>query len=317
MKYVVQTSVLSKRWIDVWTAISTLEFNSYEFFGPVENGDSEIQIGSFANFINEVLILRGDSPIHKFHLDWHESRKASPHTIPISEHMNTWIIAAVRRGLQDLLIHIHSSASSSITTLRIPHCLLNSQSLTKLVLRLPLDYTEISLPNSMSLPRLKFLSLTRFYVEEVTLLNALISSCPVLESLILANIYVGIGGQVNLNIESRDLKHFYLHNKGHGIHHPHYSMTKVIKLSTPNLTSLVCHDNMIQEYFLENLPSLVTAKIKMTKENDRDLDYAHELKYLEHSEEEKEELYPKRMMKMLRTLHNVEKLTLSASFVFQ
>ncbi|XP_026460147.1 F-box/LRR-repeat protein At3g58930-like isoform X2 [Papaver somniferum] len=312
MKYVVQTSVLSKRWIDVWTTMSTLNFNSYQFLTR-ENGVSEIQIGSFANFINEIFILRGDSSINKFHVDWNEeTHKPRTHTIPISNHMNTWIIAAVRHAVQDLSVQIRSRASM---ILRLPHCLLNSQSLTKLVLKHQPNYTKISLPNSMSLPRLKLLSLSMFYVEEVKLLNELISSCPVLESLILANISVGMGDDVNLNIESRDLKHFYLHSKGRGINHPRHTMAKVIKLSTPNLTSLICHDYMIQEYFLENLSSLVTAKIKMTKENDRDLSYGDELSYLERSEEEKEDLYPKRMMKMLRALHNMEKLTLSASFV--
>ncbi|KAI3946656.1 hypothetical protein MKW92_040678, partial [Papaver armeniacum] len=118
-------------------------------------------------------------------------------------------------------------------------------------------------------------------------------------------------------IESSGLKHLEICNDG-SLAQPHYNMakTKIIKLVTPNLTSFICKDYMLQEYYIQNLSSLVTADIKLREEvEDRDVAWGEDETHLQLSAEVIEELFPKRIMKFLRALHNVRELTLSSCFL--
>ncbi|KAI3871909.1 hypothetical protein MKW92_012723, partial [Papaver armeniacum] len=80
------------------------------------------------------------------------------------------------------------------------------------------------------------------------------------------------------------------------------SVPKIINLCTPSLSSFICEDYMIREYCLENLSSLVTAIIKMTKG-------------VGAANIGKEELFPKRMLVFLMAFQNVKELTLSLDFL--
>ncbi|KAI3946658.1 hypothetical protein MKW92_040680, partial [Papaver armeniacum] len=108
--------------------------------------------------------------------------------------------------------------------------------------------------------------------------------------------------------------HLEICNDGY-LFQPHYNMAKIIKLVTPNLTSFVCKDYMLQEYYIQNLSSLGTADIKLREVEDRDVVWGEEATHLELSAEVIEELFPKRIMKILRALHNVRELTLSSCFL--
>ncbi|MCL7050008.1 hypothetical protein MKW94_007521, partial [Papaver nudicaule] len=122
----------------------------------------------------------------------------------------------------------------------------------------------------MDLPKLKFISLGSFFVEDGDSINRLISSCPILESLILRDIWIENGYDVNVKIESHGLKHLEINSNIEILVWSHYNMAKIIKLSTPNLTSFICKDYMLQEYCLENVSSLITADIDIVKEYKHD-----------------------------------------------
>ncbi|KAI3871470.1 hypothetical protein MKX03_005178, partial [Papaver bracteatum] len=85
-------------------------------------------------------------------------------------------------------------------------------------------------------------------------------------------------------------------------------MAKIIRLFTPKLISFICSAYMVQEFCLGNLSSLVTATIHLTREGSslEGADY-------ERSMEEKNKVYPKRMMEFLRGFHNVNELTVSTT----
>ncbi|KAI3942846.1 hypothetical protein MKW92_011475, partial [Papaver armeniacum] len=117
-----------------------------------------------------------------------------------------------------------------------------------------------------------------------------------------------------VNIESNELKHLEIINNIDKLVCYHYNMAKIIKLSTPNLTSFICEDYMIQEYFLENVSSLITADIKILREGEYSAFRYYDLKI---SEAEKDLLYPKRMMEFIGAFQNITELAISSPGFFQ
>ncbi|KAI3884603.1 hypothetical protein MKW92_006057, partial [Papaver armeniacum] len=228
----------------------------------------------------------------------------------INEHLNAWILVALKFNVQDLSIHIEGDEIDNgryDLKIGLPHSLFNSQSLSKLVLEMTRNYeSQVFLPESMDLPRLEFMLLSSFFVENGGSINKLISRCPILESLILRDIWIEDGYDMIVNIESHKLKHFEIINNIDMLVWSHYNMAKIIKLFTPNLESFICKDYMLQEYCLENVSSLVTADIEIFKEGTYD---SFENSELELSDEEKEILYPKRMMEFIKAFRNVKQMT--------
>ncbi|XP_026451232.1 F-box/LRR-repeat protein At4g14103-like [Papaver somniferum] len=274
MKYVVQTSLLSRGWKYTWTSVSTLDFDTREFMSSETK-----QVFPFVRFLNMVLMYRGLSNLEEFRLYWDNKSNE------IATYLNHWIIGALIRKVQRLVIEIEYNEN---LTFRLPRLLFNSSSLVKLILDIS---GRVVLPDSMGLPQLKHLTLCNFIIDDVKLVNKLLSSCPVLRSLLLRDIEANTADGVWV-IEFSELKHLEINNYGTA-----RNIAKVIKLSTPRLKSFTCSDYTTQEYSLGNLSSLVTASVDMKT-----------------IEDDEEELYPERMMGFLVALHNVEKLTLLSDF---
>ncbi|RZC57401.1 hypothetical protein C5167_004708 [Papaver somniferum] len=277
MKYVVQTSILSRKWRYTWTTVSTLVFESDAF-----NDSGEKKVQSFMRFVTSILMLN-ISDIDKFDLyySWDSDK--------IAKHLNTWILAVVKRKVQELNIQIEYSIA---WTMRLPHCLVTSESLTRLLLDFP---GSLVLPDSMNLPRLKSLYLGALEIDDIKCVNKLLSSCPVLESLVIKEFCVRAGHELRVNIcKLKDLDICPCHCGE--------SALRIIKLCTPNLTSFTCEDYMINEYCLENLSSLATANVQMTKGvGDTNIG--------------KEDLFLKRILVFLMAFQNVNELTLSSDFL--
>ncbi|KAI3945293.1 hypothetical protein MKX01_035054, partial [Papaver californicum] len=218
----------------------------------------------------------------------------------IENHLNTWILAALSRNVQ--VLHIEILCNHRLT-FKLPHQLFISQSLIDLTL----DFDEgmlaldIFLPSSICLPRLKHLALYSFTGSEGTMwVNKLLSSCPVLSTLIIRDMWVR-DDDMGVIIDCPELKHLEIINTDTSVSF----MAMIIKLSTPSLTSFICEGYMLQEYFVENLSSLVTACIHMMEEGEFDNDYEYE------------QYYPERMKAFLIGLHNVKELTLSPADFLQ
>ncbi|XP_026451695.1 F-box protein At4g09920-like [Papaver somniferum] len=281
MKYVVRTSLLSSGWKDTWTSVSTLYFCTSEFMSSETK-----EVLPFVRFLDRVLMYKGLSSIEEFHLYWDNKSNE------IAKNLDTWIIVALKHSVQRLTIEIEYNEN---LTFRPPHRLFKFSSLTSLVL--DFNGSQVVLPDSMCLPRVEYLDLCNIRIDDVKILNKLLSSCPVLEDLILRDIVARNTDGVSV-IESSHLQYLEIVT---------CNMAKIFKLSTPSLESFICTDYMIQEYSLGNLPSLVTVSINMV------------IKKIEAEEEGdaiEEKLYPEHMMKYLTAVNNVEKLTL-LSDVFQ
>ncbi|OVA14423.1 F-box domain [Macleaya cordata] len=257
MKWVVTTSILSRRWRYVWTSLPTLNFASNLFKCP-----NTKRIKGFIDF-------------------------------------KDYSFSATALMYKDLCVDIMGDLIVSF-----PQCLFTCKSLTKLELLMGAKETsKLILPNSMGLPRLKSLKLGSLYINDEKLANMLISSCPVLESLIIEDSYM------NLNISSLKFKHFELDNTFYC-----FPLAMIVKLYAPNLTSYTCKDYMSHDYSLENLSSLVTADIhmKVKAEDEGKEDVPERYSELPAS---RKIFYAKRMMKLLRGLHNVKDRTLSLGFL--
>ncbi|KAI3849674.1 hypothetical protein MKW98_026588 [Papaver atlanticum] len=292
MRYAVQTCVFSKRWRYIWTSLPTLNFGVEEEY-------------SVADFVDKVLRFRDDSCcIRSFRLDTHDE-------VIDSTRICSWIAVAGKHNVEELDISCLSNGDFVI-----PPCLCTCKSLTKLDLHVydSEDYrSKIILPTSVSLPGLKSMSLNleNLLFDDEYSTNKFFSSCPALESLDLGNCEFS---DMSLNISSLKLEHFSIENPGLAYDNPKTSWlsdtpTLTLTLYAPNLTTFTCTVCKLRDYSLENLSSLVSACIYLEVETD-DKEPGYEIELLE----EKKELYALRMMKLVRTLHNVKVLTLSEYF---
>ncbi|KAI3935643.1 hypothetical protein MKW98_022651 [Papaver atlanticum] len=191
--------------------------------------------------------------------------------------------------------------------IKLPDCLFTScKSLTKFKFRGGgRDMTDFALPNiPIYFPRLKYLELTGVsLLGDENLTSKLFSSCPVLESLLLTEC------SVKFHFSSLILKHFKLDNYDTYDSTDEYAIT--VKLSAPNLTSLICKDYMSRDYSLENLSSLVTADIGMRVKDKENFAPERPKIYSELATDVRE-MYGARMIKFIRAVRNVTDLKLSS-----
>ncbi|KAI3838762.1 hypothetical protein MKX03_004708 [Papaver bracteatum] len=237
-----------------------------------------------------------------FYLDTHDE-------VIDSTRISSWIAVAGKHNVEELNISCLSNGDFVI-----PPCLCTCESLTKLDLFVydREDYrSKIILPTTVSLPRLKSMSLNleNLLFDDEYSTNKLFSSCPALEMLDLGNCeFKG----VNLNISSVKLEHFSidipdiaydnLDTSWNSDAHP-----LTLTLYAPNLATFTCTVCKLRDYCLENLSSLVSACIYLEVET-YDKVPGYEIELIDHKK------YARRMIELVRMLHNVKFLTLSEYF---
>ncbi|KAI3867069.1 hypothetical protein MKX03_007346, partial [Papaver bracteatum] len=290
MKYSVQTSVLSKRWRYMWTPLRTLSMN-YDYSTHRNlHGD----VDDYMYFVERVLMLRDNAcDIQKFHLICH--KYLAPFT-EINFPLDTWMLGAVRRNVQDLLLDLPLPEESML-----PPCIFTCKSLTKLVLCCD-SYNQamVTLPKSFDLPNLKSLKLKGLTIYDIDLTNKFLSSCPVLESLAITRSSLDL-----TDINTPNLKYLTLK------HNEYNTITgKKVRFYAPLLTSFICESDMRNQfdYALENISSLVRCDITMaidcTEKDEEPGEY-------ENFTAENKVQYAQNMMKLLRAVRSVKDLILS------
>ncbi|KAL1189768.1 F-box/LRR-repeat protein [Cardamine amara subsp. amara] len=169
------TSLLSKRWRDLFTLIPSLDFDD-SIFMPCLSPE-ECPRTSFREFVNRVLALQSNSPITKFSLICHKG---------VDEDLvGDWIVEALRRGATDLtLIVLFPSRLYSLPSSIIFY----SHNLIKLKLgcgKLGIIHHSLFWGDDFIFTNLKTLHLDSIDLgQKGGSFARLLSKCPILEELI-------------------------------------------------------------------------------------------------------------------------------------
>ncbi|KAL5725853.1 hypothetical protein ACHQM5_008947 [Ranunculus cassubicifolius] len=156
-----RTIYLSKLWRQVFSSLSTLDFNQSKF----KTSDD------FKKFVDYALILHCGSTVQNFMLCIDVNEHIS------SVHVKTWISFAIEHNIRDFRLRVRSGHLEKLT------CdLFTSSTLTALTL----ESIDLKLPTTISFPKLKIATLVKIKFFDDYSINYLFSSCccPVLEELI-------------------------------------------------------------------------------------------------------------------------------------
>lgn len=242
----VRTTHLSKRWNDMWTCVTTLDFD-------VLREEEDYGCHLFDKFVNRVLFFRDSSDILKFKLSI---------CIPHSDYLScvdAWICTAVRRNLVELELHI--SLQQGFSKYGIPRSLFTCKTLRVLKLvsdsSLCLNWQACDPPASGCFPSLKFLHVT-VDCPDNNLMENLFCCCPVLEVLIIDG--VTDCEDLIFNVSAPQLKRFSICLDEWG----QILVQNTFYIDAPNVESLDLRQVALSHYKLDNMKSLVNASISFT-----------------------------------------------------
>nr|XP_043620725.1 F-box/LRR-repeat protein At3g58900-like [Erigeron canadensis]XP_043620726.1 F-box/LRR-repeat protein At3g58900-like [Erigeron canadensis] len=239
---VVKTSILSKRWKNLWASVSNIDFDDSLLYASEMDGRRPPEVTSFMNFVDRVLRLRDASSLEKFRLSCRICFDAS--------RIHSWISDAILHNVRELDLCLLAG-----DTFVIPRSMFDGTSLVSLKIEMN---CVINLPSLISFPCLKILHLALVTFLNDSSTEKLFSGCPVLEELVLLdcewmnlkNVVICSSTLKSLTID--DLPSFGQLDDPTGC--------KLI-VDTINLTYLEYIGYLSNEIFLNNLPSLVEACI--------------------------------------------------------
>ncbi|QCD94874.1 hypothetical protein DEO72_LG5g2963 [Vigna unguiculata] len=211
-KTAVGTSLLSKRWNNVWKCLTTLCFSLSDFK----------TLASYDQFVNHIVSQRDTSiGLHRLDFEACDIKEELLHLVPPLLH-----------DVPHLSIHLHTR-SLNMFNYSIPF-LFFSHSLTSLTLSIDRSRRIFILPQPIQLPALRTLNLTNvgFVVMDSDECVEPFSSCLVLDSLVLEWCYLTNPWKV-LSISNPNLSRCTMKR---------YSFR--LLLSTPNLTYLAIGKSM-------------------------------------------------------------------------
>ncbi|KAL2476445.1 F-box/LRR-repeat protein [Abeliophyllum distichum] len=164
-KEIIQTSILCKRWQNLWTSISNIYLED-----SVDRTKSDYpkRSASFLNFVERILLVHDDSDIERLCLSF---------KMPVNPScVNSWISIALKHNIKKLSVSLPLGQSYIL-----PRRLFTCESLTVLRLQMICNLN----PSLIHWPKLKSLHLSRvtFFNESST--QQLFSSFPLLQNLVL------------------------------------------------------------------------------------------------------------------------------------
>ncbi|XP_010258397.1 PREDICTED: F-box/FBD/LRR-repeat protein At1g13570-like [Nelumbo nucifera] len=186
----VRTSILSKKWRYKWVTIPNLKFDD-QCIPTHSNAELLVKTEKFVNFVHRSLLLHS-GPIHRFEVSVSWLRSCCD--------VNQWILFLSRNDIREFILNLDFYHE----WFTVPSCLFSFQKLNILELHC---CTLIPPPTFKGFHSLKNLQLESVVCGNETVRD-FISSCPLLEELVLAN----VEGLDFLQIQAPNLK--FLHVDG-------------------------------------------------------------------------------------------------------
>ncbi|KFK34657.1 hypothetical protein AALP_AA5G174500 [Arabis alpina] len=229
------TTVLSKRYLNLYNIIPNLEFDG--------------SLRSFTDFVDGVLALPASTRIKRCSLKSKGNAKQAHYA-----HINRCLCDVLNRGVLDLELHMFVGKRYSL-----PFEVFTCKTVVKL--KLGNNFVINALPNNASLPALETLILDhlRFKDRYGCAFEKLLSACIVLKELTINGMEWECW-KWSGNVSSPTLQRLIIHR--HGDNFYEFAVAR-ITLNTPSLTYLECLDVIPDEYPIVNLDSLVEAKLNL------------------------------------------------------
>ncbi|XP_018515198.2 F-box/LRR-repeat protein At3g58930 isoform X2 [Brassica rapa] len=292
------TSILSKRWRNLFTLVPYLDIDDSVFLNP-EEGKRERDgiLQSFMDFVDKVLASQGDTPIKKFSLKC----KTGIDT----DRVNQWICNVLQRGATSLELVLDFPREDdddldSDYMYFLPNELFVSTKLVELSLRseFGVDWWRGGSSNTL-LPMLKTLCFESKWILLCNDLQMFLAAFPVLEEFHMADIE---WPQSDQSVSSESLMKLTIYAGGF----EDFRNPKRISFDTPKLVYLEYSDFVAADYPKVNLPNLAEA-VLILKVTEHQIDLIREP-----DDEDDVSLRLGNVWKLISGLRNVNKLFISA-----
>lgn len=247
-KYAVGTSVLSKRWQDMWASVPTLNFDDSLYFNKtIARGLSKTKMdvdSKFMSFVESVLI---GSQVSCF-----ESFCFERHYVDDEFRVNSWISFVLEHNVRKMELRYYASLP-----IILPSNLFESKTLVVLILKWAV---LLEVPAFVWLPSLKVLhldSIMKCSDEDSDQKLLLFSGCPVLEELYIER--WTFDDRCSLVVSIPTLKRLRLgFEMDHFVTYSSYEL----EIDAPKLEHLDLEDFATDEIYV-NLSSVLEARISV------------------------------------------------------
>ncbi|KAG7572370.1 F-box domain [Arabidopsis suecica] len=288
------TSVLSKRWLNLWKLVRNIDIDDSVFLYP-EEGKREREgiLQCFMDFVDKVLALQGDSLIERFSLKCKTGID--------SDRVNGWICNVLRRGVSHLELFLDFSRydSDSEDMYFLPEELFVSKTLVELKLRSEYGVDWWYASEGTFLPMLKTLDIDSEWIILCAKLEMFRPAFPVLQELYLANMTWSNSDEAASNAS---LKKLTIYASGFD----DYLNPKSISFDTPSLVYLEYSDFVAADYPKVNLTNLVEARLNLMVTEDQ-------VKLIRAPNDEDDGfLHLRNVWKLMSGIRNVQKLFITA-----
>ncbi|KAG7561482.1 F-box domain [Arabidopsis thaliana x Arabidopsis arenosa] len=243
-KLAASTSLLSKKWRNVFALVHNLHFDDSVLLQPEDGKQEWDEIReSFRNFVDRTLALQCASPLKKFSLKYHIHIHNDENEWA---HVVRWLSNALDRGVFEVNLSIKTCFNALL-----PSEFFTSKTLVKL--RLGTQISLVQIPPDVSLPALKILIFESIWIRPDNLCYVLLPGCPVLEEFFVY--HDGFEGWP-YRISSQTIKRLLVQYDDFEI-----GNTSFMSIDAPNLLFLDYSHYALSEYQQVNLASLVEARL--------------------------------------------------------